>query len=260
MVDSERLYIDLLFAATNKYGSWDPEIPVQCGDYGRITKGRTGWAFWRRNRGIFLKEGNIYADGTAEKWDIPPPLDINEAEGGGLTWITSRNAVELDLSGDVGGATPVLVNCSLQASFKISSERGAVLLMENEATSLIDPPAALLSLLGDSKMQGRVLVSQTHRCSSYARLLTAEGASNVTIGLAATPPATDVVSAQVTTKWVKTTSAGNFKSGINKDQKRNFYPLFRLVSVKQGPVSVGLRGSSDEDSLPDAVPPWSSQS
>ncbi|KIJ36091.1 hypothetical protein M422DRAFT_179896 [Sphaerobolus stellatus SS14] len=260
MRDSERHYVDLLFSATNKYGSWDPEIPVQCGDYGRITQGASSWAFWRKHRGTFLKEGNIYVDGTADKWGIPPPLDIVEDDGEGLTWITSRNAIERDLSGDINGDIGALANCSLKVSFKISSGSAAVLVMENEATTLIDPPAKLLPLLEDHEMQGRVIVSQTHRCSSYARLLTAQGDSNVTVGLNATALTDGPASAQTMAKWVRSTAGGYFKSRINRTGKRSFYPLFKLVSVKQEAISVGLRGESDEQELPDAIPPWLTQS
>ncbi|KIJ23638.1 hypothetical protein M422DRAFT_62409 [Sphaerobolus stellatus SS14] len=224
MRDSERHYVDLLFSATNKYGSWDPEIPVQCGDYGHITQGASSWAFWRKHRRTFLKEGNIYIDGTADKWD----------DGEGLTWITSRNAVERDLFGDINGDMGALVNCSLKVSFKISSGSAAAL--------------------------GRVIVSQTHRCSSYARLLTAQGDSNVTIGLYTTALPDGLASSQTMAKRVRSTAGGYFKSRTNGTRKRSFYPLFKLVSVKQEAISVGLREESDEQELPNAIPPWLTQS
>jgi hypothetical protein len=103
-MDSERKYVDLLFRASKKYASWDPEVVVEVGDWGRITRGRSvWWAFWRRRRGTFLKEGNIYRDGIAQRYDIPPPTERGADSSHGVTWITSQNAQDLGLSGDLGG-------------------------------------------------------------------------------------------------------------------------------------------------------------
>src|ERR1700761_4336024 len=77
MLDSERKYIDLLFRVSNQYAAWDPELPVEVGDWGTITTGRTGLAFWLRHRGTFLKEGNIYTDTTAKKYGIPDPREYD---------------------------------------------------------------------------------------------------------------------------------------------------------------------------------------
>jgi hypothetical protein len=65
MTGAERQFVDLIFRASKKYASWDPEVIVEVGDYGRITQGKTGLAFWRKKRGIFLKEENIYKNGLA---------------------------------------------------------------------------------------------------------------------------------------------------------------------------------------------------
>lgn len=103
MLDGERLYIGLLFSTSKKYASWDPEVPVGCGDWGRITAGSPGWAFWRKRRGTFLKEGNIYQDGKAQTWGIPPPSEHGIDTSEGVTWITSKNAQETDASVNVQG-------------------------------------------------------------------------------------------------------------------------------------------------------------
>ena len=101
MLDNQRLYVDLLFRACRKYPSWDPEVKVQVGDWGRITTGKTGWAFWRRDKGIFIKEGNIYSDGQSEKYDIPEPKEYGADATEGVSWIVSENGTEFDLSADV---------------------------------------------------------------------------------------------------------------------------------------------------------------
>jgi hypothetical protein len=100
-LDSERLYVDLLFRASKKYASWDPEVAVEVGDWGLITKGKTGIAFWRKRQGTFLKEGNIYQDGRAEKHGIPAPKESGLEASEGVNCIVSQNAEELDISGSI---------------------------------------------------------------------------------------------------------------------------------------------------------------
>ena len=62
-----------------------------------------------------------------------------------------------------------------------------------------------------------------------------------------------VDSASLDAKWVRNSSTGDFKSSVNKtgNLKRDFYPLFRLVSLTEGDASTGLRGDLNED-----LPPW----
>lgn len=104
-------------------------------------------------------------------------------------------------------------------------------------------------------MRNKVLVSQVHRCASYARLLTAESGASVAVGLSVQPPISGVASASSDVNWVRSSNSGNFKSRANKTGNRDYYPLFRLVSLTEKDTSTGLRGRSDLG-LPDAVPPW----
>jgi hypothetical protein len=108
MLDSERKFVDLLFRASKKYANWDPEVVVEVGDWGRITTGKTGLAFWRRGRGTFLKEGNIYKDGKAEKYGIPPPKELGLGSTEGVTWIVSQNLQECDVNAAVGGCVTMV--------------------------------------------------------------------------------------------------------------------------------------------------------
>ena len=91
-MSSERQYVDLILDASSKYASWDPEVPVEVGDWGRITTGKR-WFNLSRRRGVFLKEGNIYKDGLAKEYGIPPPVESGcEPDAShGVTWIVSRN-------------------------------------------------------------------------------------------------------------------------------------------------------------------------
>jgi hypothetical protein len=130
--------------------------------------------------------------------------------------------------------------------------------MDNDTISTIDPPGSLRRLLDVGSMRDCVIVSEVHRCSSYARLLTTNKGGTVALGLTVQPPVSEVVSAAADVKWVRSSTTGNFKSRVNKDGTRNYYPLFRLVSLKENATSTGLRGDSQEGDppLPDAIPQW----
>lgn len=129
--------------------------------------------------------------------------------------------------------------------------------MDNDTVTSIDPPGSLRRLLDDKSMQGCVVVSQVHRCSKFARLLTAKGSGSVALGLSVEPPVSGAVSAKLDTKWVRSSSSGNFKSKVGRDDQRDFYPLFKLVSMTDQGTSSGMRGGDlEEPPLPDAVPPW----
>ncbi|KAJ7193789.1 hypothetical protein GGX14DRAFT_405164 [Mycena pura] len=278
MLDSERTYVDLLFRASKKYASWDPEvvsppvakkfladtnfeIPVNVGDWGRISRGRRGLAFWRKN-GVFVKEGNIFQDGKATKYNIPESVEYGHEASEGETWVVSQNAEQVDVSASVGGITPAIAQCKVKGAFKFSSGRGAILVMDNDTISSIDPPGSLRRLLEDPSMRDLVVVSEVHSCSSYARLLTAQGGSTVALGLSVEPPVGGVAAATANANWVRSVSSGNFKAQVNKNGHRKYYPLFRLVSLTEKATSTGMRGgdeSDDSDSLlplPDAEPAW----
>ncbi|KAJ6526229.1 hypothetical protein DFH09DRAFT_936292 [Mycena vulgaris] len=258
MLSSERTYVDLLFRASRKYASWDPEVVVKVGDWGRITQGKRGLVFWRKN-GTFLKEGNIFVDGQADKYGIPEPIEYGGDSTEGETWVVSQNAEQVDVGTSVGAINPAITQCKIKGAFKFSSGRGAILVMEKDTISVIDPPGALRRLLEDPSMRGFVVVSEVHACSSYARLLTAQEGSTIALGLSVEPPVSGVASAAGNATWVRNVSSGNFRSQVNKKGDRRYYPLFRLVSLTEKATSTGLRGEDETDtvpSLPDAEPPW----
>jgi len=155
--------------------------------------------------------------------------------------------------------TPVLAQCSIKASYKFSSGQGAVLVMERDTISTVDPPGSLRRLLEEPSLRDLVVVSEVHSSSSYARLLTTQTGATVTVGLCAKPPV-DAASVSADASWVRSSNAGNFKSRVVKKGTREFYPLFRLVSLKEEAISTGLRDFDDRDPpLPDATPPWQAE-
>ncbi|KAJ7611307.1 hypothetical protein FB45DRAFT_1009734 [Roridomyces roridus] len=261
MQNSERTYVELLFRASRKYASWDPEMEVKVGDWGRITQGKRGLLFWRKN-GTFLREGNIYDDGLAEKYGIPKPnKSSTSGENGerGESWIVSNNAVQVDVGGAVAGSTPALAQCKLKGAYKFTSGKGALLVMSNPTISYIDPPGALRKLLQEPSMRDLVVVSEVHSCDSYARILTSSAGNTVALGLSVEPPIPGAAEAHAHATWVRSTSVGNFKSQVDERGERRYHPLFRLVSLTEKATSTGLRSSEEEwESAPlsEAVPPW----
>ncbi|KAJ6544670.1 hypothetical protein DFH09DRAFT_885524, partial [Mycena vulgaris] len=234
----ERAFRDLLFRASTKYANWDPEIQVKVGDWGRITRGKRRLPFGRKH-GVFVKQGNIYVDGKAEKYGIPTPIEYGDNSGDGGTWIVSQNAVQVD-SAAAAGIDPAIAQCRLSGAFQFSTGHGAILVMDNDATTVIDFAGALRPLLEDPKMRGAVVVSEVHSCSSYARVLTAKTGSTIALGLRVDPPVPGVASIAATARWVTSRTLGNFKSGVSKNGDRKFCPLFRLVSLEETDVAMGL--------------------
>ncbi|KAA1475520.1 hypothetical protein DENSPDRAFT_428631 [Dentipellis sp. KUC8613] len=257
MADSQRQYIDLIFRASNKYGSWDPEVAVEAGDYGRVTQGHVRWWAWWRKKGIFLKEGNIFKSKLAEEFDIPQSVEHGPDAVEGVTWVTSDNAEETDFSAEASGKVPGFASCKVKGAFKFTSGAGAVLTMQDETITTIDPPGSLRRLLNDERMRGFVIVSEVHRCSSYVRYLSSPTTKSIAIGLSADAPTPGAPGGNVDAKWVRSTATGNFKAKVGKEGTRNYYPLFRLVSVKETQTSTGLRGNDELPPLEDALPPWS---
>ncbi|EAU82176.1 hypothetical protein CC1G_11366 [Coprinopsis cinerea okayama7 len=272
MRNSERLYTSLIFRASRKYASWDPEIPMEVGDYGIITSGgkRRHWkSVWTRKRranqrGIFVKEGNVYTDGFAEAVGLPLPQEYGGDDPEGVTWVTSKSAREIDVEAAAGGQTPVFAECKAKAAFRFTSKAGAVLVMKNDSITTLHPAAKLRFLFDEPSLHGKVIVSEVHRCSSYARYVSSGKTSSVAIGLTVTnPEATKLfgdVETGAETRWMKSVSSGNFKTRTRKDGKRAYYPLFRLVSLDEKGLATGLRGGEEGEEgdppLPDVLPPW----
>jgi hypothetical protein len=121
--------------------------------------------------------------------------------------------------------------------------------MENDKISVIDPPGALRRLLEDPSMRDRVVVSEVHSCSSYARLLTAQSESTVALGLSIEPAASGDASGTADVTWLRSVASGNFRSQVNKKGERKFYPLFRLVSLTEEAPSTGV-GESRSTLMP----------
>ncbi|KAJ6530915.1 hypothetical protein DFH09DRAFT_882100, partial [Mycena vulgaris] len=236
----ERVFLDLVFGASTKYASWDPEIPVKVGDWGRITRGkRRLLPFGRKHGGVFVKQGNIYVDGKAKKHGIKDPVEYGGDSGDSGTWIVSQNAVQVD-SAAAAGVDPAIVQCKISGAFQFSAGRGAILVMDNDATTVIDPAGALRPLLEDPGMRGAVVVSEVHSCSSYARVLTANTGSTIALGLRVDPPVPGVASIAVDARWVTSRTLGNFKSGVSRNGDRKFCPLYRLVSLEETDLAMGL--------------------
>jgi len=83
---------------------------------------------------------------------------------------------------------PIPASCDVNAIIRFTSGCGAVLAMDNDAISSIDPTCFLQYLLDEDKLQNCVKFSEVHRTSSYARYLSSPTSSKtVTIGFGVDP-------------------------------------------------------------------------
>lgn len=116
--------------------------------------------------------------------------------------------------------------------------------MDNDTVLAVNPAGKLLRLLADKALpDDSVIVSEVHRCSSYARFLSSNHSTSVTLGLRVQPVVMNTAPGKgnIEAKWVHDATAGNFRAKMNKDGKRVFYPLFRLVSLEEESLSTGLK-------------------
>lgn len=177
---------------------------------------------------MFVKEGNIYKDSIAEKYGIPLPRVLGEENPNGLTWVTSLNARDMDIPMITGKQTSELAECSVKVGFQFASGEGAaVLLMVNDSVTTIDPVTALSQLLGEEALRDRVVVSETHRCASYACYLASSKTEDVVIGLSS-QASEKSSSTQAYPKWVRTNKTGYFKGKADHSGERKYYPLYKL--------------------------------
>ncbi|KAF9236499.1 hypothetical protein BU15DRAFT_76940 [Melanogaster broomeanus] len=236
-------------------------VTVEVGDWGKLTTGRPRWAFWRPKRCIFVKEGNIYQDKTAETYGIPQPRVMGEEGFDGLTWFKSHNTQDMDIATSAESQSPALAECAVKAGFQFSSSGGAVLVMANDCLTTIHPASSLRRLLEVDGLRGRVLVSEVHRCASYARYMAPPRTKSVVIGLTAQPPPGDP-SPEANFKWILSTNKGSLKCKADSSGERKYCPLYGLVSLTEAGGSA-RRASVDDETplpLPDALPPWMTNS
>ncbi|KAJ7820333.1 hypothetical protein B0H14DRAFT_2600048 [Mycena olivaceomarginata] len=126
MLNSDRPYVDLISVQPRN-------IPpgIQSCEGQRL----------RQKNGTFVREGNIYLDGSAEKYRIAAPVQYGR-DSVGQAWITSLNATQGPVS-----LHPLIAQCNAKAAFRFSSGLGAVFATENSMVTIIDPPGALKGLL-----------------------------------------------------------------------------------------------------------------
>jgi hypothetical protein len=136
--------------------------------------------------------------------------------------------------------------------------------MNTDSIISVDPPGSLRKLLQDEDLQGFILVSEVHRCSSYARFLSASTDNQIYIGLSIEVPPLNNATVNPEAKWISSSYVGNFKT--KSSQTKDYTPLYRLVSLKEGDETTGIEstgifsrmlgGKSDPPPLPDAPLPW----
>ncbi|KIJ53277.1 hypothetical protein M422DRAFT_242414 [Sphaerobolus stellatus SS14] len=263
MPKAERDYVTLLYEVCSKYANWDPDKNYDCGDYGRITRGRPAWQFWRGQEGVFVPEGNIYTEGLAQKYGIPMWKETSDREDLGLVdgareqtaggyWLRSHNMsiVELSVEGGIGSQIlGDLAGCEGKAAYRVSRGDGAFLAMQDHTLFHIPVEGLLLDLLKEKKMKGKVIVTEVIRTSAYARNLMHKSDRTFAVGWkvsAGVPPHSTRIGGDG--KWVSDSNSNNFKNKVHPKKIQSYCPLFKLVSLYETEITQGLREEIDANS------------
>lgn len=90
MVNTPRLYVDLIFRQSGCFANWDPTTVLRVGDYGTV----------RVNDGELDVLGNIYDDGFAEKYGLQLPPPVTNTPSGEYV-ICSDGVRQTSLSSDI---------------------------------------------------------------------------------------------------------------------------------------------------------------
>ncbi|CCL98066.1 uncharacterized protein FIBRA_00060 [Fibroporia radiculosa] len=213
----EQTYVDMMFAASNYYASWDPLRPVRLGDYGIL-----------QEDGSFAESGNIFTDGIAEKYNI----SLEDCGTDKLRWVEAIHSKERRMTAHVMSGNPPIMEVGLKKTFSITSHRGAILVMLEPKLSRLTYPGRLSKLIHSEHFNDEhVLVTEVYACESYARLLAPHQESSVEIALTASS-AGGAVGGKGSMEWKTSASSCDFKSAHDSDDGKVHYPLFRLCGRK----------------------------
>lgn len=215
-----RKYIDLIKSATDKYANWDPSIPIEAGDYGKVNK----------YSGQFEKQGNIYRDEgimhiTSKYMPITGP-EVDDYQ------IHSMNARTISLGPDVHATFVQTVEPALGGQWRFGRTRGALLLMYKFRITRV-PPELLETLRSSGWANGKHIVTHVYKCPAYALYLSDRSNETVSISLRVDAPSMVVpgmtVGAGITAAWSASGVTGTFQKATNAEHV--FVPLYQLKEV-----------------------------
>ncbi|KAG8961001.1 hypothetical protein FRC03_005886 [Tulasnella sp. 419] len=258
MTKASRKFVDLIFTAATKHPNWDPVVPVQVGDYGKVDK----------ETGIFTRYGNLYDQQNIAKWpwlaDFPPVTAPVEDK----MVVSSLNAksygVEFTPTANLAG----LVDVGIGGSWKFGqSDRGALLIMCRPRQQYIPREIPFELLLRVDVLRGYSWVESVFTCPGYAMYLSTKGGDTISVSLKASAPIPAApavaIGAEIAATWERTNVAGLYRDAWNANGDYVFTPLFHLKKWRRREIWNGIlmRDSPPPpleglDNLEDEEVPW----
>jgi len=224
----ERRYVSLMHEISNYYASWDPLKSVRIGDYGHLQKDYS-----------FIREGNIFANGLAEEFEI----DTESSDADELRWIAATQTSRQSISGEVSIGNPSVTQMGIKQTFTISRSFGAILVMLNPRRTALKEDSQIKDLIYSTAFSGKhVLVTEVYTCQSYARLLAPRQTRAVEVGLDSTHA--QFLHGHAHLEWRTSAEGGDFRYSHSDrwTQEESIQPLFKLVGRRTRKMG-GLRRS-----------------
>ncbi|KAL1686715.1 hypothetical protein GGG16DRAFT_63703 [Schizophyllum commune] len=165
MVNTPRLYVDLIFRQSGCFANWDPTTVLRVGDYGTV----------RENDGELDVQGNIYDDGFGEKYGLQLPLPVTNTPS--------------------GEAVPQIANCTLKGQWEAGDGENALLLLPN--TVRVSLPGSCKKALAEriyDDMKDFSFVTDVYHTPDYALFVNHSQKRSLVLALQAAPPGANPVS------------------------------------------------------------------
>ncbi|KAL1713326.1 hypothetical protein EV715DRAFT_211896 [Schizophyllum commune] len=165
MVNTPRLYVDLIFRQSGCFANWDPTTVLRVGDYGTV----------RENDGELDVQGNIYDDGFAEKYGLQLPKPVTNTPS--------------------GEAVPQIANCTLKGQWEAGDGENALLLLPN--TVRVSLPGSCKQALAEriyDDMKDFSFVTDVYHTPDYALFVNHSQKRSLVLALQAAPPGANPVS------------------------------------------------------------------
>ncbi|KAL5536603.1 hypothetical protein ACEPAF_426 [Sanghuangporus sanghuang] len=217
---ASRKFTDIILSAVSKWPNWDPSIPIEAGDYGRVD----------RKSGQFEREGNIYRDPDVAHIasQFPPStgprVDTHRIHSMDVRRVTVAPDVHANL---LGVAEP-----TIGGQWQFSRSRGALLLLYKSYITFV--PNELLTELKDSGWaKGKCVVTHVQTCCSYFLYLSDKSSEVVSITLQADVPlpmAPGVTpGAGISAGWHFSGASGIVQEAFHDEPV--FVPLYQLKEI-----------------------------
>ncbi|KAL5514046.1 hypothetical protein ACEPAG_2807 [Sanghuangporus baumii] len=217
---ASRKFTDIILNAVSKWANWDPSIPIEAGDYGRIDK-RTGQ---------FEREGNIYRDPeVAHIASVFPPLrgpQVNSLE------IHSMDVSGVTVNPDVHANLFGMAQPAIGGQWQFSRSRGALLLLYKSYLTAV-PNELLIQLKRSGWAKGKCVVTRAQSCCGYFLYLSDKSGEVISVTLQVDVPipvAPGVTpGAGINAGWRFSGASGVVQEAFHDEPV--FVPLYQLEEI-----------------------------